>query len=67
MKSVYLRIRQSLARNDAVQPVDVILVLAGKMERKRTELALADVVICPSAMVSASLPVVSGNWKMKRT
>ena len=52
MKSVYLRIRQSLARNDAVQPVDVILVLAGKMERKRYGLELYRAGLAPRIVLS---------------
>jgi hypothetical protein len=38
--SIYLKFYESLTRNDAVQSVDMILVLAGRMERKHYGLEL---------------------------
>ena len=52
MKSVYRRIRQSLTRNDAVQPVDLILVMAGRMERKRYGLELYRSGLAPRLVLS---------------
>jgi VanZ family protein len=50
--SVSSRFYESLTRNDSVQPVDMILVLAGKMERKHYGLELYRAGLAPQLMLS---------------
>jgi len=47
-----IRLYEGLSRNDAVQPVDLIFVLAGRMERKLYGLELYDTGVAPRLVVS---------------
>jgi hypothetical protein len=50
--SIYLRFYENLTRNDAVQSVDMILVLAGRMDRKHYGLELYRAELAPRLVLS---------------
>src|SRR5258707_15258286 len=50
--SFLLRLYATLTRNDAVQPADLIFVLAGRMERKHYGLELYRAGIAPRLLLS---------------
>ena len=51
-RSSLLRLYENLTRNDAVQPVDLIFVMAGRMERKQYGLELFRAGVSPKLVLS---------------
>jgi len=62
--SFLIRIYERLTRHDAVQPVDLIFVLAGRMERKHYGLELFRAGVAPRLVLSVGRFEVSKMWKL---
>ena len=58
-RSSLLRLYENLTRNDAVQPVDLIFVMAGRMERKQYGLELFRAGVSPKLVLSIGRGEVS--------
>jgi hypothetical protein len=59
-----VRFYESLTRNDSVQPVDLIFVMAGRMERKLHGLELYRAGLAPRLVLSVGRFEVSKMWQL---